>query len=285
MATLFWIVLICGLLPLAIAVVRLPPARSPLPSATTLASSALLCTLAFNLTFFWQELWLVLSKAMVPGLHPILYHNNHEWTGASRFVELLQGAGAIATLISGLIYLLVLTRLRTGSGTLRLFVAWMAFEGLFQSLSQAVIGAIIPGNDVGRAFTFLGLAGAARRVALVDAAFCMAGAGILIARHWPRFTRTAEPRADRGDMLAILLPVAASILLSIPFRVPRDPIEVVLIPAVVSILGAGWTSFGMSISGGARGEACAPPRMMLPLVALLAVLAAFQIVLSRGIVV
>jgi hypothetical protein len=43
-------------------------------------ASLLLCALAFNLTFFWQELWLVIPKALTPGPHPVLYHNDHGWT-------------------------------------------------------------------------------------------------------------------------------------------------------------------------------------------------------------
>jgi hypothetical protein len=35
-------------------------------------SSALLYSLAFNLTFFIQELLLVVPKALTPGLHPTL---------------------------------------------------------------------------------------------------------------------------------------------------------------------------------------------------------------------
>ncbi|WP_157123717.1 hypothetical protein [Allosphingosinicella indica] len=36
--------------------------------------STLLATLAFNLVFFVQELFLVLPKALTPGLNPTLYH-------------------------------------------------------------------------------------------------------------------------------------------------------------------------------------------------------------------
>ena len=50
-------------------------------------ASALLCALAFNLTFFWQELWLVIPKALTPGLHPILFHNDHDWTGSAPSVD------------------------------------------------------------------------------------------------------------------------------------------------------------------------------------------------------
>ena len=46
-------------------------------------ASALLYVLAFNLTFFIQELFLVLPKALTPGLRPTLFHNNHSWQGTS----------------------------------------------------------------------------------------------------------------------------------------------------------------------------------------------------------
>jgi hypothetical protein len=48
-------------------------------------TSALLYALAFNLTFFIQELFLVLPKALTPGLRPILFHNNHRWRVRTRW--------------------------------------------------------------------------------------------------------------------------------------------------------------------------------------------------------
>lgn len=59
-------------------------------------TSALLYTLAFNLIFFIQELFLVLSKALSPGLRATLYHNNHRWEGDNPLASLLQGTGAVA---------------------------------------------------------------------------------------------------------------------------------------------------------------------------------------------
>src|SRR6185312_6064139 len=112
-------------------------------SAAELAPSApsiLQCALAFNLTFFWQELWLVIPKALTPGLHPVLFHNNHDWTGASRWTELLQGTGALATLASGLAFSGALALGKRASPGWRLFFFWMAFQGLFQALSQLAIG-------------------------------------------------------------------------------------------------------------------------------------------------
>src|SRR4051812_35873206 len=60
-------------------------------------ASTLLYVLAFNLIFFLQELFLVIPKALTPGLHPTLFHNNHDWTGHRPIEKLLQGSGALAT--------------------------------------------------------------------------------------------------------------------------------------------------------------------------------------------
>ena len=62
--------------------------------------SMLAYALAFNLTFFIQELFLVLPKAMVPDLTATLFHNNHDWTGTAPIAELFQGTGALAILAS-----------------------------------------------------------------------------------------------------------------------------------------------------------------------------------------
>jgi hypothetical protein len=51
-------------------------------------NSALLYALAFNLTFFIQELFLVLPKALTPGLRPTLFHNNHSWEGENPLANL-----------------------------------------------------------------------------------------------------------------------------------------------------------------------------------------------------
>src|ERR1044071_980816 len=74
--------------------------------------SAILYALAFNLVFFIQELFLVLPKALTPGLRPILYHNNHSWQGDHPFAALFQGTGALAILLVGLGFALLLRRVR-----------------------------------------------------------------------------------------------------------------------------------------------------------------------------
>ena len=284
MTAVLWLLFLVGIVPLVVAVAWLAPARSPQPSAATLAGAALLCTLAFNLTFVWQEVWLVLAKAMTPGLHPILYHNNHDWTGTAPQVELLQGAGAVATLASGLAFLAQLGRMRTASGTWRLFVAWLAFEGIYQALSQIAIGTLLPGNDVGRAFAYLGLGAAAKRVALGGAVIGMAAAGLRLARDWPEVTTAPDARRDRGLVRQVALPAALAIVLLVPFRLPRDRVEVVLVPLVVHVIGVGWTLLGGAWRPtGARRDPVTAPRLVAPAVALLLLLALFRLVLARGV--
>ena len=73
-------------------------------------SSTLLYTLAFNLTFFIQELFLVVPKALTPDLRPTLYHNNHLWQGENPIAHLLQGTGALAIFISATVCMVLLER-------------------------------------------------------------------------------------------------------------------------------------------------------------------------------
>src|SRR5262245_17447751 len=103
------VLLALGLAPFIAGVRLLRPAPAPSPQdARALVGSTLLCALSFNLTFFWQELWLVIPKALVPGLHPVLYHNNHDWSGHVVVADLLQGTGAVATFVLGLSFLTLL---------------------------------------------------------------------------------------------------------------------------------------------------------------------------------
>jgi hypothetical protein len=267
MTILIWLTMIAGVAPLAVALILLPPARSPCPDARALAISSLYCTLAFDLTFFWQELWLVMAKAMTPGLHPILYHNNHDWTGTSPLTELLQGAGAVATLASGAAFLALLMRWRTASTGWRLFIAWMAFQGLFQSLTQIAIGIFLPGNDVGRAFAFLGFETIAKALTLGCTTIGLAAAGTILARHWPAPGGIDGGKPDHGAILEIGLPAAAAVLLLIPFRLPREMIEVVLVPVIVDFVGIGWVVLGMAPGRPPRRiEARGRPNLIVPVV-------------------
>jgi hypothetical protein len=283
MFTLLLLVTSVGIVPLAVAVARLKPERADSTSLAPLGS-ILLATLAFNLTFFWQELWLAIPKALTPGLHPVLYHNNHDWTGNSSIVELLQGTGAIATMVSGLAFTAILAPSRKMSPTWQVFVFWMAFQGLFQSLSQFAIGAVIPGNDVGRALAYLGFSSVAHAALLAATVAAMALAGRLLAVRLPAGVAPRTVFGTWSATLALCSTGVASVLLSIPLRIPRNIVEVLLIPAIVNLFGVAWLIFGTTlITRGASNTVASSPAAGVPAALLLVLLVFFQAVLRLGV--
>lgn len=249
-----------------------------------LVHSMLAYVLAFNITFFIQELFLVLPKALVPGLKPTLFHNNHDWAGDAAIAELFQGTGGLAILLSGFIFSVIASRQARPS----FFILWMAFNGLFQSLPQFVVGAIIPGNDMGRAYDYLQL-GTAGEVALA----LLAVAALPVAGVWlgRRFVATAwnsgQVRSAKSRHAYLLrvagLATLAGLPLIILFRVPREPMEVLFSPILVPLFGFGWmqmAAFGMRSASAAGRQ---PVRLLPMLIAAVALLAIFQLVLRPGI--
>lgn len=281
MTTLLFLVLATGLAPLIIGTLRLRPSASG-PSVQI--SSIVLCALAFNLTFFWQELWLVVPKALTPGLHPILYHNDHDWSGEAPTVELLQGTGALATLASGLASCAALALWRGGSATHRAFLFWMGFEGLFQALTQLAIGTLLRGNDMGRALTYLNVGSGAKAALLVLAVAGMSVAGLWLARICPSDMGVRAGGRTRAFAYGMMIVTMAAIALIIPFRLPRPIVEVALIPLVVNLVGVGWLIIGAGIKGpDAQSVVEGQPGLFAPALALGVTLAVFQLVLRPGV--
>ncbi len=279
--TLVLLVAVAGWLPFLVGLWRLGPSAPGVPPWPRIAS-ILACVLAFNLTFFWQELWLVIPKALTPGLSPVLYHNDHDWTGSAPIAQLLQGTGALATLASGLASFATLSAQRRWSADAQLLVWWMAFQGLFQSLTQFAIGSVIPGNDVGRALAYLGANGADRAVLCGASILAMAWAGTGLAARWTSGLAAPQTRGTRASAWALLASAIACVLLSVPYRAPRELIEVVMIPAVVNLIGIGWVVFGGAVSRrpDVIEEVPGVARLLSGLIALLVV---FQFVLRPGI--
>lgn len=246
--------------------------------------SMLASVLAFNLTFFIQELFLTLPKAMVPGLTATLYHNNHDWTGDAPIAELFQGTGALAILLSGLIFSFVATRQARPS----LLVLWMAFNGLFQSLPQFVVGAIAPGNDMGRAYDYLAIGPVGEMLLAMGALAVMPVAGIWLGRQ---FLNAAWDQRQLGSfccrfgfLLRIAgLPALAAVPIIVMFRVPRELIEVLAPPILVPLFGYGWTQLAAFSPGRAKARGRRPEAVTPLLVAAGVLLAIFQLVLRPGI--
>lgn len=239
-------------------------------------ASALLYTLAYNLTFFIQELFLVVPKALTPGLRPTLFHNNHIWQGDHPLASLFQGTGALAILISGIVCLLILRGDGIRSTTVRLFLTWMAFHGFFQALPQVVMGAFIAGNDVGMAMDYFHLPAFARGVAALAALAAMPPIATRLARHLLGL--------DPGMFRIATIPALAAIPLIVAFRVPREMIEVLLPPVLVTVVGlAALHSVGWKIEDARPAADAQPISIVYPLVAVVALLLVFQLALRPGV--
>jgi len=256
---------------------------------TLTINSALLYALAFNLTFFVQELFLVVPKALTPGLRPTLFHNNHSWEGENPLASLFQGTGALAIFLTGVACVLLLRRGPGRSSTVRLFVIWMAYNGFFQALPQVVIGAISPRNDVGMAMNYLRLVTTAKTGAALVALFAIPTAALWLLRPLlglaedPACIASARART-RFVFRVATLPALTAILLIIPFRVPRELVEVVILPVVVTVIGIVWLQAGAwRVSGVTTVVGSSVGPIAYPLGALLTLLALFQLLLRPGV--
>lgn len=264
----------------------------PAPGAaggSAITASTLLYALAFNLTFFIQELFLVLPKALLPGVSATLMHNNHRWQGEHPMLHLFQGTGALATLLCGL---LCLWQLRTGRGrtpSRQLWLAWMAYCGVFMALTQVSLGALAPASDVGMAMAWLGLSPQVRWMAAALAlaampSLAMAMSSTLLALAPERASATPRARLRWLWSMAVL-PALAGTVLAIPFRLPRHWLEVTLPPLLVLLGGIAWLQAG-ALREPSRPQPPLAGRLspVAPLGLLLALLAVFQLLLRPGIV-
>jgi hypothetical protein len=138
-----------------------------------LLKSTLAFALAFNLIFFIRSSsrW---CRKHLPGPEPTLFHNNHDWRGHHPLEDLLQGTGALATVIAGVLFSLWLTRRTPKGDVTRLVLFWLALLGFLSALPQVVIGTVILQNDVGRAMSYLHFTPNARLLASIGAFFAMA---------------------------------------------------------------------------------------------------------------
>jgi hypothetical protein len=252
-------------------------------------ASTFLYALAFNLIFFIQELFLVLPKALIPGLNPILYHNNHHWDGHDPIASLFQGTGALAILVTACLFALWLRVRPPRPAAWRLFVFWMAFHGFFQSIPQIVVGAILPGNDVGMAMDYLGLGPTAKTLAAFAALAALAFIGLRLT--WPLLS-LAGSRSDidsPGKRTSFVfftgtLPALVGTLLILPCRVPGTIDQIVLVPVAVALIGMAWIQAGAwRLYGAPAGDTLRVERVREPAFWLLTLFVIFQLVLRPGI--
>lgn len=259
------------------------------PTMPLVVNSSLAYVLAFNITFFIQELFLVLPKALTPGLRPTLFHNNHTWSGNNPVAHLFQGTGALAIFVTGAIFLVVLQFVRLRSPVVMLFVIWMAYNGFMQALAQISWGVLAPGSDVGLAMDYLRWSQSTKTILSL-----LALLGMIIVPLWLSRSLLAvasgshDVATARGRNIfvfkAAALAAALGTLVIIPFRIPRSLVEVLFPPILVAILGVSWMQAGAWVMTKVSSKGVAMRGIAWPLViALFALFAAFHFVLARGV--
>jgi hypothetical protein len=283
MIALLWL-LALALLPALYAAWRMAGTTSSPPPWRLTLLSTLAFALAFNLVFLVQEWFLVWPKSLVAGLEPTLFHNNHTWRGTHPDVDLLQGTGALGTLLAGALAWYGLARHTPRREDLRLLMFWLALLGFLSALPQFVLGAALHANDVGRAMTGLGFSQGARWTAAALSSLAMAGVCWRLAPYLLTLGPAADDagRARTGLHLA-LLPALLALPLIVPFRIPNHAVEVLLPPAADGLIAGAWTwaaAWHVRIAERMR----ASPASAVPVLgALLLLWAFFQFVLARGV--
>ena len=262
-----------------------PRVAQPLVPRRLTVLSLLLYTLAFNLTFFIQELFLVVPKALTPGLRPTLFHNNHNWEGNHPLEYLFQGTGAAAILLCGLVFAWAARRGAGRTEATRLFILWMAYHGLFQSLPQIAFAAVSTNSDTGLALDWFALPAAAELAVTALGAVAIIAAGLFMTR---RFLELGSPMAtgrarSRFVFFLAVLPAALAVPILILFRIPREWVEVVIPTIAVPLIGLIWVQTTAWRTAVAARPAEPSPSLTIPLLLVLALLALFQLVLRPGI--
>ena len=286
------VLIVCPLLLALLGIFRAhsePPATAVAWDWRLVALSALLYTVAFNLVFFVQELFLVLPKALTPGLQPTLFHNNHLWQGEHALASLFQGTGVAATFLLGSIGLLLL-RLGVGrSVATHLFLVWVAYCGVFMALPQMVVGALSSGSDVGMAMEYFHLGANAKAIAALLALAVIPLFAREFSRHLPGLASHPAQLANAGGRSSFVfqvatLPALLAMALILPFRVPREWLEVAFLPLAVFVTGMPWIQAGAWRLRDVVPRALSKKfKLTYALVAAVVLLLAFQLVLRPGI--
>ena len=210
---------------------------------TTMINSAVLYALAFNLIFFLQELFLVLGKKAL-GLKAFLYHNNHNWVGEHPMTLLMQGSGALAIFLIGLICLVIFRFIPFSKSIWKLFVLWLAFHGLIQSIPQVMVAYFDPGTDVGEAIVgYLNLSQPLLMILAIMSMTAIAMISIWISGQLLEFAsydvdlNNPKVKLKYIRFIAVGAAILGSILV-VPFRIP--PISQAITPFIVLVFSIPW---------------------------------------------
>jgi hypothetical protein len=122
---------------------------------------------------------------------------------------------------------------------------------------------------VGMAMDYLDLSATAKTAAALVALAAIPPVALWLRR--PLLSLAANPtciasaRARTRFIFEVAtLPALTAILLIIPFRVPREWIEVVMVPVVVTVIGIAWLQAGAwRVSGMRTGAVRGPDRLFI----------------------
>lgn len=158
--------------------------------------------------------------------------------------SLMQGSGALAIFLIGLICLAIFQFIRNSGSIWKLFLFWMAFHGLIQSIPQVIIGYLNPGTDVGQALVgYLKLSEPLLIILSIVSAIAMALLCIWFSKHLLEFARADAVLNHPKVKLKYIryIAVGAAIIGSIfvvPFRIL--PMGQAVTPFIVSAFSIPW---------------------------------------------
>ncbi|MBL0056753.1 MAG: hypothetical protein IPP31_11350 [Chitinophagaceae bacterium] len=260
----------------------------PATNLKLIINSALSFTLAFNLVFFIQELFLALGKKWL-GLKAILYHNNHNWEGSHPMETLAQGYGAAAILIVAVMAWAIVKMMKPGN-SFYLFFLWFSFQGFAQGLPQLITATAAPDTDTGQAFTYLKIgfwAGVGISfVTMVLLVWIGTAYSKLFLQMAPGDAYVSNPYLRyRYLTQVVLLATLAGIVLTIPYRIM--PWSRAMAPLIVSLISVpvvwlyGWKVRQLKAFNNPVNEKLQGPVMVF----LVLLLIFFQVVLAKGLVI
>ncbi|MBT8308228.1 MAG: hypothetical protein KJN85_14920 [Maribacter sp.] len=254
----------------------------------TLINSAVLYALAFNIIFFLQELFLVLGKKVL-GLKAFLYHNNHFWEGEHPMTLLMQGSGAAAIFSIGLICLLLFRFIPYAKSIWKLFVLWLAFHGLIQSIPQVMVAYLDPNTDVGEALVgYLNLSQPFLIVLAITSITAIALISIWFSRRFLEFVysdvdlNNPKVKFKYIRFIAVGAGIMGSILV-VPFRIP--PMSQAITPFIVLVFSIPWVWSAAPLSKpiAHKSKKINEKIYWSPILILVFILLFFQLVLAPGV--
>ena len=250
-------------------------------------NSAVLYALAFNLIFFIQELFLALGKRWL-GLKAYLYHNNHGWDGEHPQAALAQGYGAASIFICAVIFLLLARRVINKKHWMQVFFLWLAFQGFAQSLPQFITAMMAPDTDTGQAFTYLGISRPVGLLISLASIILLLLTSMAYSQYLLEMAPSGANTKTAGKRFRYLLRIAGwaaiiGLIFITPFRImpwsrAAAPVFVTLF-AVPMILANSWKVENIQTVNNEINRKIFPG----PIIALLAVLLIFQLILAKGI--